>query len=234
MDTMPKFFGTAKGMLLFAKWVPAEVDYTVEHYQQELNGTYKLKETEKARGITGAWTKENCKNYEGFQCVRTTMTTIAADGSTVTQVYYDREKYTVTWKPQNGTEDIVQTYKYGAELNTPTVGRAGYKFDGWYADKDAEFKTTTTVNGKLVGVPVLKDLTLHAKWKGDQYTVTLNPMDGQLEGDSTRRVTYGQPYGVLPAPTRTGYTFAGWYTAKGEDGARVEADTIVRGWHIRP
>lgn len=229
MDTMPKFFGTAKGMLLFAKWVPAEVDYTVEHYQQELNGTYKLKETEKARGITGTWTKENPKNYEGFQCARTTSTTIAADGSSVMKIYYNRNKYTVTWKPQNGTEDIVQTYKYGAELNTPTVGRAGYKFDGWYTDQDTKFETTTTVNGKLVGVEVLKDLTLHAKWKGDQYTVTLNVNGGDaLSGDPKRSVTYGQPYGELPAPTRTGYTFAGWYTAKGEDGARVEADTIVR------
>lgn len=228
MNTMPKFFGTAKGMLLFAKWVPAEVDYTVEHYQQELNGTYKLKEKEKARGITGTWTKENRKNYEGFRYARTTMTTIAADGSTVTQVYYDREKYTVTWKPQNGTEDIVQTYKYGAELNTPTVGWAGYKFDGWYTDQDTKFATTTTtVDGKLVGVPVLKNLTLHAKWKGDQYTVTLNPMGGQMEGDPTRPVTYGQPYGELPAPTRTGYTFAGWYTEK-DGGTKVETDTIVR------
>lgn len=227
-DTMPKFFGTAKGMLLFAKWVPAEVDYTVEHYQQELNGTYKLKETEKARGITGTWTKENRKNYEGFRYVRTTMTTIAADGSTVTQVYYDREKYTVTWKPQNGTEDIVQAYKYGAELNTPTVGRAGYKFDGWYTDKDAEFKTTTTVDGKRVGVPVSENLTLHAKWKGDQYTVTLNVNGGDaLSGDSTRPVTYGQPYGELPAPTRTGYTFAGWYTEK-DGGTKVETDTVVQ------
>lgn len=228
-DTMPKFRPGTKGMLLFAKWTPAEVDYTVEHYQQELNGTYKLKEKETARGITGTWTMANPKNYEGFQCARTTSATIAADGSSVMKIYYNRNKYTVTWKPENGTDNIVQTYKYGAELNTPTVGRAGYKFDGWYTDQDTKFETTTTVNGKLVGVEVLKDLTLHAKWKGDQYTVTLNVNGGDaLSGDPTRSVTYGQPYGELPAPTRTGYTFAGWYTAKGEDGARVEADTIVR------
>lgn len=227
-DTMPRFRPGTKGMLLFAKWTPAEVDYTVEHYQQELNGTYKLKETEEARGITGTWTKANPKNYEGFQCARTTSATIAADGSSVMKIYYNRNKYTVTWKPENGTEDIVQTYKYGAELNTPTVGRAGYKFDGWYADQDTKFETTTTVDGKLVGVEVLKDLTLHAKWKGDQYTVTLNVNGGDaLSGDPTRSVTYGQPYGELPAPTRTGYTFAGWYTEK-TGGTKVETSTVVQ------
>ena len=229
MDTMPKFRPGTKGMLLFAKWVPAEVDYTVEHYQQELNGTYKLKETETARGITGKWTKANPKNYEGFQCARTTSTTIAADGSSVMKIYYNRNKYTVTWNPENGTEDIVQTYKYGAELNTPTVGRAGYKFDGWYTDGNTKFATTTTtVDGKPVGVEVLKELTLHAKWKGDQYTVTLNVNGGDaLTGDSTRRVTFGQSYGELPAPTRTGYTFAGWHTEK-DGGTKVETDTVVQ------
>ena len=227
-DTMPKFLPGTKGMLLFAKWTPAEVDYTVEHYQQELNGTYKLKEKETARGITGTWTMANPKNYEGFQCARTTSATIAADGSSVMKIYYNRNKYTVTWKPENGTDNIVQTYKYGAELNTPTVGRAGYKFDGWYTDQDTKFETTTTVNGKLVGVEVLKDLTLHAKWKGDQYTVTLNVNGGDaLSGDPTRSVTYGQPYGELPAPTRTGYTFAGWYTEK-TGGTKVETDTVVQ------
>ena len=84
------------------------------------------------------------------------------------------------------------------------------------------------MNGKLVGVPVSENLTLHAKWKGDQYTVTLNVNGGDaLSGDSTKSVTYGQPYGVLPAPTRTGYTFAGWYTEK-TGGTKVETDTVVQ------
>lgn len=39
-------------------------------------------------------------------------------------------------------------------------------------------------------------------------------------------IYYGQPYGELPTPTRTGYGFAGWYTAA-DGGMQVTADTVA-------
>ncbi len=33
-------------------------------------------------------------------------------------------------------------------------------------------------------------------------------------------------YGTLPTPTRTGYTFAGWWTAKDTGGKKVTATTV--------
>lgn len=36
--------------------------------------------------------------------------------------------------------------------------------------------------------------------------------------------TFGEPYGELPTPTKTGHTFLGWFT---EDNERVTRDTIV-------
>lgn len=39
-------------------------------------------------------------------------------------------------------------------------------------------------------------------------------------------VYYQQPYGELPTPTRTGYTFSGWYTAK-DGGTKVTKDTVM-------
>lgn len=41
-----------------------------------------------------------------------------------------------------------------------------------------------------------------------------------------KTLTYGSTYGVLPEATRTGYTFAGWYTAK-EGGTQITEDSIV-------
>ena len=282
MDTMPKFFGATKGMLLFAKWTPAEAGYTVEHYQQALNGTYELKETEKARGITESRTMAAAKTYTGFTAKAFDQQTIAADGSTVVKIYYDRNQYTVTWNPENGTENIVQTYKYDAKLNTPTVGREGYLFTGWgvtlpekvtgdavytarwegvqnpvtfNAMGGSETAATTVQTGERITRPadptrdgyafggwysdqnctkkwdfstaVTGAVTLFTKWTASAYTVTLNPRDGQLMGDSTRTVTFGQPYGELPTPTLQGYNFAGWYTANDDSGKKVEADTVV-------
>ena len=42
------------------------------------------------------------------------------------------------------------------------------------------------------------------------YVVTLNPNGGSLS-TTTKTVTFGAAYGVLPAPTRVGYTFSGWF-----------------------
>ena len=62
-------------------------------------------------------------------------------------------------------------------------------------------------------------------------SVTLNPNLGTCTTSSIIAV-YGKSYGeycqnnVLPAPTRTGYSFVGWYTSK-SGGSVVTANTIV-------
>ena len=55
--------------------------------------------------------------------------------------------------------------------------------------------------------------------------VTFDPNGGSV-GTPQKSVTYGQTYGELPTPTRSHYTFNGWYTAK-TGGTRVMADTTV-------
>lgn len=52
-------------------------------------------------------------------------------------------------------------------------------------------------------------------------TVTLNIPTWQSKG-----VLVDLPYGELPVPTRTGYTFSGWFTAQ-SGGEQITADTIV-------
>ena len=41
------------------------------------------------------------------------------------------------------------------------------------------------------------------------YTVTFDPTIGQVN-QTTKQVTYNEPYGELPTPTRDGYKFLGW------------------------
>ncbi len=55
--------------------------------------------------------------------------------------------------------------------------------------------------------------------------VSLDPNGGMVE-ITALNVYRGQPYGELPTPTRTGYTFIGWYT-EASGGTRVDAETVV-------
>ena len=55
--------------------------------------------------------------------------------------------------------------------------------------------------------------------------ITFNANGGSCS-TASKQVTAGQAYGTLPTPTRTGYTFNGWYTAA-TGGSKIEASTIV-------
>lgn len=55
--------------------------------------------------------------------------------------------------------------------------------------------------------------------------VTFDPNGGTVDV-TEKLVYYGQAYGELPVPTRTGYAFEGWYTEK-DGGTKVTADTVA-------
>lgn len=59
----------------------------------------------------------------------------------------------------------------------------------------------------------------------DQSYIYFDPNGGSCS-PSSKTVTYGSAYGTLPTPTRTGYTFDGWYTAA-SDGTKVTSETKV-------
>ena len=67
------------------------------------------------------------------------------------------------------------------------------------------FKATSSTK-----VTTPSDHKLVANWTANTYSVTFNSNGGSVS-TTTKNVTYGSTYGDLPTPTRTGYTFNGWY-----------------------
>ena len=49
-----------------------------------------------------------------------------------------------------------------------------------------------------------------------------------LMSNANYNVTYNTKYGTLPTPTRTGYTFEGWYTGENGTGTKVTNDTVLK------
>ena len=132
------------------------------------------------------------------------------------------EGYTMTFNPNGGTvSPTTKVVKYGQQYGAlPTPTRAGYTFAGWWTAKTGGKQVTaSTVCYASAGY------TLYARWTAKKFVVTLNPNGGEC-ATATKTVTYGQAYGTMPVPSpRTGYTFAGWYTAK-TGGKKVTATTI--------
>ncbi len=138
--TMPDYpdNGAGKGVTVYAHWIPRDdTKYTVEHYQQKLNGVYELYETEYLEGTTDAQTSAAARSYTGFQSKSFSQKAIAPDGSTVVKIYYTREKYDITFRLTDSAgadESVVTTGRYGETVYAPRFARSGYDFDGYTGD----------------------------------------------------------------------------------------------------
>ena len=129
---------------------------------------------------------------------------------------------TVTWNAGtnggtvNGSSSVTTSAASGSVASPPsyTPVKAGYTFKGWY---------TSANGGSLYNtVTVTSARTFYAQFTAASYTITWDKGDGTTAATSQ---TYGSALVLPTAPTRAGYTFDGWYTAK-TGGTQVTGSTI--------
>lgn len=142
--------------------------------------------------------------------------------------------HTVTFQPNGGMltqMGAMIVYPGQPYAFTEVPVRDGYSFAGWYTLPNGGSRVSET------GIWMYDaDVTLYAMWTqggvvgGGSGTllVYFDQNHDNLGVTESKSVTYGNKYGSLPEPTRTGYSFAGWYTAK-ENGSRVKSSTKVSG-----
>ena len=178
--------------------------YTVKHMLQDVTGdgyTEDAAARQTLHGTTGAATNAAAKSYEGFTAQAVEQKTIAADGSTVVEIKYDRNSYEVTYAyvgtAPAGASALPEkaTVKYGAPVAVAEAATApGYTFSGWSQKEDftmpAENVTITgsfTANGDTAytvehyqqnlagdGYDLVEADTEHLKGETDT-TATANP-----------------------------------------------------------
>ena len=178
--------------------------YTVKHMLQDVTGdgyTEDAAARQTLHGTTGADTNAAAKSYEGFTAQAVEQKTIAADGSTVVEIKYDRNSYEVTYAyvgtAPAGASALPEkaTVKYGAPVAVAAAATApGYTFSGWSQKEDftmpAENVTITgsfTANGDTAytvehyqqnlagdGYDLVETDTEHLKGETDT-TATANP-----------------------------------------------------------
>ena len=128
---------------------PAEVEFTVKHYQQNVsNDKYTLEETETKKDVTQSPVGENLKKtYDGFTALLyDTTTKIAADGSTVVEIYYDRNYYLMNFNLDGGYGVEPIYARFGASISVGTPTKPGYTFEGW----DKEIPATMPAENKKI------------------------------------------------------------------------------------
>ena len=125
---------------------------------------------------------------------RESPTTMPAGDMTIT-ARWTVNQYTITFKPENGGQDIVIKQDYGTAITAPAnPTKTGYTFAGW----DKTIPSTMPA----------ENITLTARWTVNQYTITFKPENGGQ--DIVIKQDYGTAITAPANPTKTGYTFAGW------------------------
>lgn len=110
--------------------------YTVYHYYQNLeDDNYGEPTIVELTGDIDAYTQAESENRTGYHCKGVPQTTIAADGTTKVEIYYDRNYYTVTFDVNGGINGPEPIYaKYGTTFEAKSIQeptRKGYTFLGW-------------------------------------------------------------------------------------------------------
>lgn len=126
--------GITEDKTITVYYYPALVNFTIKHYEQNVdNDEYKLVETETKQGYTEAPVGDAlAKDEAGFYALLyDTETPIAADGSTVVEIYYDRYYYLMTFDLGGGYGVEPIYARYGAPIKVGIPTRPGYSFEGW-------------------------------------------------------------------------------------------------------
>lgn len=178
---------SVQDITIYVEYAPAEVSYTVKHLQQNIDDDeYTEVATETKTGLTGAPVGEkHAKTYKGFSAIwYDPTTTIAADGSTVVEIHYNREYYLMTFDLGGGYGVEPIFARFGADVSVGTPQRAGYTFKEWtYEDGTAVGQMPTTMpvgGGRYKAVWEAADTT---------YTVVYWRADVD-DGDETTPTTY--------------------------------------------
>ena len=135
------------------------VAYKVEHYKQNLDGSYNKTpdDIDLLSGTAGTHTAAAAKGYPGFTPGTVTQEKIKSDGTTTIRIQYTRNSYTLTinYVYRDGSkaaESHIETILYGKDYSVTSPKISGYTADklvvsGTMPAENITVKVTYTKNG---------------------------------------------------------------------------------------
>ena len=219
-------------MVFTAQWeARTDTPYTVEHYLENLDGSYALDTTEPLKGTTDTTVTAAAKSYDNFTYDSTVPDTVASgniagDGSLVLKLFYTRNTYDYTVRhikqlPDGSYDEAnaeVETLSGKFEALAAVTAK---DYGSHYPTNDADTKQN---------IKIEKGLTIDVKYDLDEHTLTFETNGGSAINPVT--VRHGNAVARPADPTKDKYTFIGWYAdpefTEGYDFATVlEADKTI-------
>lgn len=175
-------------VLLYARWSPRnDIEYKVEHYLQNADGSYNSIAAPIETFRNGAADQIKTispTNFEGYTYGATDVSgtelssAIAPNGSTIYRLYYERNHYSLTVDMDNGSPVIVRELVWGAENELDEPSKQGYAFAGW---------TKVSGNGENISGNAVtlgkSDLMVKALWATTKNVYTIEFYYEDANGD---------------------------------------------------
>lgn len=119
----------------------------------------------------------------------------------------------------------------GSKIVFTATPATGYQIEGWYSDAACTSSLSNGTNTTYTISSLTAATTVYVKFKANTYTVTLDQQNG-TGGTESVIATYNSAMPSITVPTRTGYTFGGYYTEANGGGTQYyKADgTSATNW----
>ncbi|MBO4680185.1 MAG: InlB B-repeat-containing protein [Lachnospiraceae bacterium] len=227
-----------KTLVLYAQWTP--IEYTITyHLNGGINNALNTIETYSADSqVITIYAPEEEDWPEGYyfsgwykeNTYKNKISVIKAGSAGNLDLYakWVPYTYTVSFDGNGATGKMAdETFSYGIakKLNKNAFKNNGYIFVGWSLESDGEAiyaDAATVVDIVSPRNDFDGELRLYAVWR-NEFNIAFEPDGGLMPAESSVDkkftvldecnyvYTYGSAY-TLPTPTKTGYTFAGWFT----------------------
>lgn len=173
-------------------YYPANVGFTVNHYLQNVaDNNYTLNVSERHDGFTESEVGDGlAETYPGFAALLyNTKAKVAADGSTVVEIYYDRNYYMMSFNLDGGYGVEPIYARYGASVKVENPTKPGYTFNGW------EPQVPATV--------LAENTTYTAKWTPGESGFTVVFWYGNANDDGYSYAGSTKPANVAPGTQKS-------------------------------
>ena len=179
----------AGGVTVDVKYSVTDAKYTVQHYVEQIDGSFIKEAEETFSAQTGTTVTAVAKSYEGCTAPSPMPSAMVAAEGTVIAVYYTRNTYTVSFDANGGSYvSSIFDVKHGAKVAAPAEPtRAGYTFAGWLNGETAF---------DFINTPVTGNLTLTAKWEPKLVNYTVVYWQENADDDG---------YSYVETATKQGY-----------------------------
>ena len=156
------------------------------------------------------WYKGNTKVIAGSYAVKENITLTAK---------WQLTSYPVVYNLNGGTNSAANPSAYtieSSEISLAEPVRTGYKFEGWFLEKDFSGRKVESIGGGSIG-----GITLYAKWTPVVYKISYVLDDGKNADANPSEYTIESETSMLGEPEKDGYLFGGWFGTNDFSDAKV-------------